>query len=106
MKPTFELKMYEPNPQTKPTAVYDSHIPLINLSGNKQFSRGDYALLDAPMSAISLASNVRMPVQNVYNIALPHPAGNHVAMNRIYENILPMTKGGKYSDSTDRKSVV
>lgn len=103
MKPTFELKMYEPNPQPKPAALYNPYVPVVdlkNLNGSSQFSKGAFDLLTAPSSAISLAPNVKMPVQNVYNIVLPHPSGNHVEMNKIYENILPPVKNGKYSDST------
>lgn len=76
-------------PLRSPTAVYDQYAPLVDLSGNKRFLPTNYAQLTTPTSAVSYGPNVKMPVQQVYNINLPGPTGRHVEMNKIYEDILP-----------------
>lgn len=62
--PAFELKMYNTNPPPPPRNYNTA--PAYNYGGN-----------------------VKIPVNKIYNINLPGPTGGHVAMNKIYENILP-----------------
>lgn len=96
-QPTFKLEMFAPPPeQTRPFGVYDQYVPQIDLNKwnrdfpeNRKFMKNVYPYLFAPTSATSYGPNVKMPVQNVYNINLPGPTGGHVEMNKIYENILP-----------------
>jgi hypothetical protein len=100
LQPTFKLEMYAPKEPPKiPTAYYNTYVPKINLTGNKTFSVDAYNNLFAPDKAFSLGPNVEMPVQQVYNINLPGPLGDHVEMNKIYENILP-GKDGKFTSTT------
>lgn len=101
MKPTFKLEMFEPEaPKTRPVGTYNPLMPLLNVAGNKDFSQQAFNYLSAPTSGISYGPNVQLPIQNVYEITLPGPTGDHVRMNRIYENVLPHTKNGKFSETT------
>lgn len=90
MEPTLKLEMYAPQqPQQKPVGIYEQYMPLLNLAGNKTFSRTAFESLFDPTSAVSYGPNVKIPMQSVYNITLPGPTGGHVEMNKIYENLLP-----------------
>lgn len=87
--------MYEKQePEAKPSGIFNPYVP-INLTNknlgldNNQFIPSVYQNLMAPTSAISYGPNVKLPLQQVYNINLPGPTGGHVEMNKIYENILP-----------------
>ena len=55
----------------------------------------------SPTTAMSYAGNAQFPVphQNVYNITLPGPTGQHVEMNKIYEIALP-AKGSTFTYNT------
>lgn len=56
--------------------------------------------LFAPTAAYSVGPRVDLPVQNIWNITAPSPAGDgHVKMDEIYEIALP-TKNRKFSFST------
>lgn len=100
MQPTFKMEMYAPQPEPqRPFGFYNTYVPTIDLTGNKRFSLSSLANLNAPTSAFSLGPNVRMPVQNVYNVNLPGPMGDHVEMNKIYEDILP-GKDNKLTSTT------
>jgi hypothetical protein len=112
LQPTLKLEMFAPpqEPIQRPFGIYDQYIPYIYPgSGSvpkidfdpkeKKFSRSAFEYLFAPTSAVSYGPNVKMPVQNVYNINLPGPTGGHVEMNKIYENILP-GKDGKMTFTT------
>ena len=55
--------------------------------------------LYAPTSAYSYGPNLQMPLQRVYNINLPGPAGGHAEMDRIYEIVLP-GKDGRFTSIT------
>uniref|UniRef100_A0A6G6AC37 Uncharacterized protein n=1 Tax=Borely moumouvirus TaxID=2712067 RepID=A0A6G6AC37_9VIRU len=87
--------------QQRPFAVYDQFIPTIEIPGaGKRFSPAAYQNLFAPTSAISYGPNVRMPVQQVYNINLPGPTGTgHAMADIIYENYLP-GKDAKFTSTT------
>lgn len=90
MEPTFKLEMYEPKKELqRQYGVYNQYMPTIELAGNKKFSPSAFQYLSYPTSAISYGPNLRIPMQQVYNINLPGPTGGHVEMNKIYENILP-----------------
>ena len=95
MRPTFKLEMFEPaEPKMKqPIGTYPQYEPVLDMFGdkqkNKQFDRGAFNNLFAPTSAVSYGPNLRIPMQQVYNITLPGPTGGHVEMNQVYENLLP-----------------
>ena len=91
MNPTLKLEMFAPgpSPQQQPVANYNPYAPIFNLAGNLRFSPAAFAYLNSPTSAISYGPDVKLPMQNVYNISLPGPTGGHVEMSKIYENILP-----------------
>ncbi len=102
MQPTLKLEMFappaQPQPQ-RPFGIYDQLIPKIEM-GDKKFLPGVYQQLFNPTSAISYGPNVRMPVQQVYNINLPGPTGGHVEMSKIYDIVMPKGKDGKKMSST------
>lgn len=88
--------MFAPPPEPKrPFGIYEQFVPQIDLSKwnldpqKRKFMKDVYPYLSAPTSAVSWGPNVKMPVQNVYNINLPGPTGGHVEMNKIYDIILP-----------------
>jgi hypothetical protein len=90
MQPTFKLEMFAPQPQPqRPFGIYNPYIPTIELGPNKKFSPAAFEYLSAPTSAISYGPNLKIPMQQVYNINLPGPTGGHVEMSKIYENLLP-----------------
>ncbi|AYV85025.1 MAG: hypothetical protein Satyrvirus2_36 [Satyrvirus sp.] len=91
LKPTLKLEVFEPTPEPqKPYGIYTPYVPKIDIPGvPKKFSPSAFQNLFAPTSALSYGPNIKMPVQQVYNITLPGPTGSHVEMNKIYENILP-----------------
>lgn len=111
MEPTFRLEMFQPKqPVQKPYGIYPQYVPTIDLgpieidpvTGKRKpgkFSPSAFQHLFAPTSAISYGPNLRIPMQQVYNINLPGPTGGHVEMNRIYENILP-GKEAKFTATT------
>jgi len=90
-QPTFKLEMFAPPPeQQKPFGLYNPYVPQIEIPFvPKKFSPAAFQYLSAPTSAFSYGPNLKMPMQQVYNINLPGPTGGHVEMNKIYENILP-----------------
>ena len=99
MQPSLKLEVFAPKEEPRqPYGIYNPMIPTINLAG-KRFSADSYPLLFSPTSAVSWGPNVKMPVQQVYNINLPGPTGGHVEMRRIWENILP-GKDGTFSALT------
>lgn len=111
MQPTLKLELFQPDPKPpQPMGMYNPYLqyippgPALNLFGNtlcgpsaedklkaKQFSASSFQHLFAPTSStpIACAPNVKIPMQQVFNISLPGPTGGHVEMNRIYEDILP-----------------
>lgn len=107
----FTVEVYEPiEPQAKPQqpmGMYNPYCqyippgPALNLFGTtaedklkaKAFSAKSFEHLYDPTRAISCGPNVKIPMQQVYNINLPGPTGSHVEMNKIWENILP---GGEH----------
>lgn len=105
-QPTLKLEMFAP-PQRpeKPTGLYQPYAPFIQMPAIDQrfnpasFSPAAFQHLFAPNVAYGYGPNVKMPVQQVYNISLPGPTGGHVEMNKIYENILP-GKEGKFTATT------
>ena len=105
--PTLKLEMFSPPPvQQVPYGVYSPYIPTLEIPGlgiqtklGPKFSSGAFQNLLAPTSAISYGPNLRMPMQNVYNINLPGPTGGHVEMNKIYELVLP-GKDNKFTSTT------
>ena len=114
MQPTLELKLFEPaTKQPQPMGMYNPYNqyiqpgPPLNLFGStkddkakaKEFSANSFQHLFAPTSATSCGPNVKIPMQQVYNINLPGPTGGHVEMNKIYEDILP-GKGNKLTSTT------
>lgn len=87
-KPILKLEMYEPKqPKEKVPAI--SAPNMLYLGDNKQFDPRVLPYLFQPNSAVSYGPSVQLPMQNVYNIHLPGPTGNHVQMDRIYEVMLP-----------------
>jgi len=100
MQPTFEMKMFAPaQPPPRPIGIYPQYIPMVELANGKKFSPGDFSYLNLPTSAISYGPNVQIPMQQVYQINLPGPTGDHVEMKAIYETILP-GKEGKMTATT------
>lgn len=101
MQPTFKLEMFAPQPeQQRPYGIYNPYIPTIEIPGvPNKFSQSAFQNIFAPTSALSYGPNVRIPMQQVYNINLPGPTGAHVEMSKIYENILP-GKENKFTSST------
>ena len=101
MQPTFKLEMFAPDQpqQQKPMGVYNPYMPVVELGGNRKFSPAAFQHLFAPTSAVSYGPNVKIPMQQVYNINLPGPTGGHVEMSKIYENVLP-GKENKMSATT------
>lgn len=99
--PTLKLEMFAPPQQPqKPYGIYSPYIPLIEIPEvPKKFSPSSFAYLSAPTAAFSYGPNLKMPMQNVYNINLPGPTGGHVEMSKIYENILP-GKDNKLTSTT------
>jgi hypothetical protein len=94
------MEMYAPQPQEqRQYGIYNPYIPTVELGQNKKFSAAALQYLYAPTSAISCGPNVKMPVQQIYNISLPGPTGGHVEMNKIYEIVMP-GKDGKMSSTT------
>ncbi|XWV26284.1 hypothetical protein QJ857_gp0791 [Tupanvirus soda lake] len=90
MQPTFKLEMFAPQQQPQRAfGVYNPYMPTIELGENKKFSPAAFQYLSAPTSAVSWGPNVRIPMQQVYNITLPGPTGSHVEMSKIYEGVLP-----------------
>lgn len=91
MEPTLKLEMFAPKqPPPKPYGLYAPYVPTVQLPGTStRFSPTDFQHLGAPTCALSYGPYVRMPMQQVYNINLPGPTGDHVLMNKIYENIMP-----------------
>lgn len=90
MQPTFKLEMFAPQqPPQRPYGIYNQYIPTVELGEGKKFSPGALPYLYAPTSAVSYGPNVKIPMQQVYNITLPGPTGSHVEMSKIYENVLP-----------------
>lgn len=102
MEPTLKLEMFAPKPEpVKPYGIYNPYMPLINIPGTPaKFSPSSFESLYAPTSAFSYGPNVRMPIQQVYNINLPTPTGDHVEMNKIYEAILPGKDGYSFTYNT------
>lgn len=100
LEPKLRLELYEPKPKPeRPYGLYTPYAPTFELSGNRKFSPSAYQYLYQPASAITYGPNLKMPMQNVYNITLPGPTGGHVEMSRIYEDILP-GKDGKMTFTT------
>ena len=101
MQPTLKLEMFAPKvEQPRPYGLYNQNIPTIELPGaSSRFSNAAYQNLFLPTGVMTYGPNVKMPVQNVYNINLPGPTGSHVEMNRIYENILP-GRDAKFTSTT------
>ena len=90
MEPTFKLEMFAPKqPQVKPIGIYEPYIPLVDIGNNKKFSLPAFQYLAAPTSAFSYGPNVKMPVQQVNYITLSGPTGDHIEMNKVYENVMP-----------------
>lgn len=107
MEPTLKLELFSPDQKQSKMGMYNPygqyipegmgiHTPL-DLYGitkedklkAKQFSASSYQNMFAPTYAVSQGMPVKMPVQQVYNINLPGPTGDHVMMDKIYEDILP-----------------
>lgn len=108
MEPTFKLEMFAPKPEPpRQYGIYPQYTPKIELAGidpitgkpNTKFSAASFQHLLAPTSAMSYGPNLKIPIQQVYNITLPGPTGGHVEMNKIYENILP-GKDNKFTATT------
>jgi len=110
LQPSLKLEVFAPQPEpVRPVGIYNQYIPEIEIAGNKidrgnwtgntKFSANSFQNLFAPTSAISYGPNVRIPMQQVYNINLPGPTGGHVEMSKIYENILP-GKDNKMTSTT------
>jgi hypothetical protein len=99
-QPSLKFEMYMP--QEKQQTIMGSYpqytLNNISPSGIPGMNK-NLTHLFAPSSAISYGPNVQLPMQKVYNINLPGPTGGHVAMKRIYENVLP-NKEGKFTSST------
>lgn len=82
--------MFQPEEKTtRPTEIYPQYIPLVELADNKRSSLGALQHLYAPTSVPVYGPNVKLPVQQVYNINLPGPTGEHTKMSRIYDLSLP-----------------
>lgn len=109
MEPTLKLELYQPKqePPQRQFGVYPQYLPNIDIGPidpntgrpSKKFSPEAFQHLFAPTSAMSYGPNLKIPMQNVYNINLPGPTGGHVEMNKIYENILP-GKDSKFTSTT------
>nr|URM62240.1 hypothetical protein [Mimivirus sp.] len=101
MQPTLKLEMFAPQQeQQRPYAVYDQYVPTVELPGvGKKFSPAAFQNLLGPTSVVSYGPNVRMPMQQVYNINLPGPTGDQAMTNKIYENLLP-GKDAKFTSTT------
>lgn len=102
MEPTFKLEMYAPKKQNElpggPYGIYNQYIPVVPM-GSSKVSGESLQYLNAPTNAISYVPNVKIPVQQVYNIQMQGPVGGHVEMNRVYEDLLP-GKEHKLSSTT------
>ena len=101
MQPTLKLEMFAPKQEPqRPYGLYNQYIPTVEMPGApRAFSNTAYQNLFLPTGAMTYGPNVRMPMQNVYNINLPGPTGGHVEMNKIYENILP-GRDAKFTSTT------
>lgn len=89
-EPTLRLELFEQPAKERPYNIYPPYVEQVNIPGvSKQFVPGMLPYLYAPNAATSYGPNIRLPVQQVYNINLPGPTGGHVEMSKIYENILP-----------------
>lgn len=89
---THDIRGNIPNPVSMQSLMYEDASVNPNLKYLKSGTTGhSIKQLFAPTGAISYGPNVKMPVQQVYNINLPGPAGGHTHLNKIYENILPRT---------------
>ena len=99
LKPTFKLEMFEPQQPYRPFGVYDQYVPEIDFDKRKKFSSSAFQHLFLPTEALTFGPNLRMPIQQVYNINLPGPTGAHVEMRKIYENVLPK-RDGQFTDTT------
>jgi len=84
-QPMFKMELFNPPPQP------ELKLPT-GMNPNLQY-------LFAPTSAYSFGPNLQMPMQKVYNINLPGPAGGHAEMDRIYEIVLP-GKDSKFTSIT------
>lgn len=87
-KPLLKLEMYEPKTKEQ-VPTFNAPANPLYLGNNKQFMPNVLPYLFQPNYAISQGPNVQLPMQQVYNIHLPGPTGNHVEMSRIYETLLP-----------------
>lgn len=88
----FEMilpKVVKPSRPETPLGIYEQYTPILPPVNNNRFNPAAFQHLFAPSSALLYGPSVKMPMQNVYNINLPGPTGGHVAMDKIYENILP-----------------
>lgn len=101
MQPTFKLEMFAPQPeQTRPYGIYNPYMPIVEIPGvPTKFSPSAFQNLFMPTGAMSYGPNLKIPMQQVYNINLPGPTGGHVEMNKIYEAILP-AKENKLTPTT------
>ena len=89
--PAVRVEMYPPQQQEtiRPYGIYNPYIPSLKLGASNKFSQSAFQNLFAPTSAFSYGPNVKIPMQQVYNINLPGPTGGHVEMRTIYENLIP-----------------
>ena len=83
LEPTFRLEMFAPDQKPPvPSAIYPMYNPTLNQFVGLPPGMGPYG-------PITYAPNVRMPMQQVFNIVTPGPTGGHIEMNKIIENTLP-----------------
>ena len=80
--------MFEPKSKD-PVPTFSAPANPLYLGNNKQFMPNMLPYLFQSDYAISKGPSVQLPMQNVYNIHLPGPTGNHVEMSKIYEDMLP-----------------
>lgn len=88
--PILKVEMYEPAEKKPPMPI--GHYPVsynATLSQNRQFMPGVFEYLNKPTYGLSYGPSVELPMQNVYQIKLPGPDGDHYEMSRINEIMLP-----------------
>lgn len=98
-QPMLKFEMYAPPERPEiPTTQLPVTYPYVS-KPNRTFLPQIYDRVYAPQTAVSNASALQIPAQQVYNIMLPGVGSGHVEANALYEHILP-GKDGVYNAST------
>jgi hypothetical protein len=88
-QPLFKMEMYQNKAKPEmPIGTYPMPMQL-DLGHKSTFNNNTFKLLGMPTEAISYGPNVNIPMQQVYNINLPGPTGDHQKVKHIYEDLLP-----------------